>query len=1347
MKKIRVLFCRFNKEQTKMTDKYTLEKVDFNPFAGNEIEKVVLTNESQRELWLSCILGGDEASLAYNESVSLQLTGVFFINSFQRAIQDLIKRHEALRAVISPNGEDLIIYKDMPVELMIHDFTGVNAADIALNDFIQHEIAKPFDLYAGPLFNLYLHQLGKEDNYFTLIIHHLIGDGWSIGIMLEDLGKLYNAHVKLEVPRLQKAEQISEYALEQAEFRNSTEYTSTLNFWLNQYKDDVPVINMPLDFIRPAVRSYRGKRNDYLLHPELLTKLKKLSAQSGASLVATLITSFEIYLYHHTGQQDIVLGLPSAGQSVTGYFGLVGHCVNLLPLKSKISPELSFVDYLKKRKSGIYDAYDHQRLTFSELLQKLNLKRDKSSIPLVPIVFNVDMGMDEKVKFDGLKHHLISNPRVSQTFEISLNVNGSKEAMMFEWAYNTQLFNSSTIDRMMKEFELLLETITSNPEIPISATLVHEEPFPELAVSAVEFPAELTIVDLIKEQAALNPQKKAVVYGTSSITYQELEERANQTANYLLSRGAGAGILIPICLQPSLEMIIGLLGILKSGATYVPVDPEFPKQRKDYIISSCGTTVILTDSDNVKHIEHHADQLDLLVMDDRHSPVWQTSKLPSGMKVSPNELMYIIYTSGSTGTPKGVMIEHRTIVDYLYGLRKVLPQIMECNSFALGSSIATDLGNTVLFSALIQGAELHVFKKDQFNSTLYIHDYFKKNKIDFLKIVPSHWKYLALDERGLFPEKVMMFGGEQLPVDFVNQIIHSGASCLLVNHYGPTETTIGKLLHIIDKEKIYEGTIPIGNVFSNTFMHVVNPYFNHCPVGVAGELYIGGSGLARGYFNNQELTDRFFITNPFDPKNKLYKTGDLVKWLPDGNVQYLGRLDDQIKIRGNRIELGEIQNTLLKHPDVKQCAVVVVDGVSGEKKLAAYVVVKTDTLRKEGIIDFLKTQLPDYMIPRAIVKLDEIPLTANGKVNRKQLPEAENEDHQIHVQPTTRNEQIIASIWKQSLGLKEISITEDFFEMGGHSLKAVKVMTEIEKQTGKRLPISSLFGNSTVKKLAALLQKEETNGRAWDALVPIKTEGKKDPLYLVHGGGLNTLIFKYVSGHMDLEQPVYALQALGLNGSTELLYTIEEIAAKYNSEILEINPTGPYMIGGYSLGGKIAFEMAKQFLAMGKEVKLLAIFDTYTGSSNEGLNRMKLKFTRQIRKIPFILKLFFQHPKQTVFYQLLIARNKFNRLIGKQLDLQDEVFTYDPDIVKSYEIAYKNYRLTPLDIAIDLFRVKERIYYLDDMVYLGWKSYGKKGINVHEIAGDHKTFLYPPNDRELAEILQGVINEKLGVND
>ncbi|MDR6782461.1 amino acid adenylation domain-containing protein [Pedobacter africanus] len=1327
-----------------MTGKYSLLSVPFDPFAGHEIEKVVVTNESQRELWLSCILGGEDASLAYNESVSLTLEGELNRSAFKEALKLLALRHEALRAVLSPNGEQLIIYKDLTPELLEYDIQ--EFSDVAwrnkVNEFIHEEIGKPFDLYSGPLLRLYLHQINALTHHFTLIIHHIIGDGWSIGIILEDLGKLYNACCNAETADLPDAEQISDYAVLQTDFKKSTEYADTQRFWLNQYKENVPVLNLPLDFSRPVNRTYRGKRNDYPLDNELLAKLKQLSAKSGTSLVTTLITAFECYLYHRTGQEDIVLGLPSAGQSATGFFGLVGHCVNLLPLKSHIEAHLSFSDYLKIRKTQIYDAYDYQRLTFGELLKTLNIKRDKSSIPLVPVVFNVDMGMDERVKFKGLKHALFSNPRVCQTFEISLNVNGSKESMMLEWAYNTQLFSSETIDRMMAELETVLNTVTENPETAIYKVLPHPDPFPQFSVSEAGIPANENLISLFQHQVKSNPEQIALVFGEQSLSYMQLDHLSNQVANYLIENGVSKKSRIPLCLQTSTELIVGMLGILKAGAAYVPIDPELPQVRKDYIISSSTREVMVTDTGLLSDIPVYGDML-YLSLDKKDSPVWQASNQDTGITIHDEDLIYIIYTSGSTGAPKGVMIGHGSITDYLYGLKERLPEITNCKSYALGTSVSTDLGNTILFSALTFGGTLHLFAKENFNNPLFSHNYFKSHRIDFLKIVPSHWKYLMLDEKGLFPAKILMFGGESLPADFIETISSGSNDCLLVNHYGPTETTIGKLIHRVDKQFAYQGTVPIGRPFSNTEVYVVDKHFNRTLTGVPGELYIGGKGLAQGYLNNPSLTDTVFIKNPFveEKDAKIYKTGDLVRWLPDGNIQYLGRIDDQVKIRGNRIELGEIHNVLLKHADVEQCAVIAVDVEGNEKKLAAWVVQKKQ-LDREVLIAYLQANLPEYMVPRLIMQIDEIPLTANGKLDRKRLPAIVNDEQRSYVKPASAEEELIERIWSAALGLPKVSVTDDFFELGGHSLIAIRVMVEIERQTGQRLPLASLFDHSSIQKLALLLKKDEPLLPKWDALVPIKPAGSKKPVYLVHGGGLNILVFQSMSKFMDPDQPVYALQALGLNGQTTLYHTIEEIAAKYISEVQEADPHGPYLLAGYSLGGKIAYEMARQLLASGKEVKMLGIFDTYTGSSSQGTKKIVEKLKRQLHKIPFFFDQFTRRPAIAFGYQWLLLKKKISKLMGRFKEPDTEIFTYDHEIARSYEEAYRVYRLTPMDIEIDLFRAKERIYYLDDLIFLGWKPYGMKGVNVHEVPGDHKTFLYPPYDKALAEILQEAIDNK-----
>jgi amino acid adenylation domain-containing protein len=1336
-----------------MTETNFIE-VDYNPFeSGKEIEKIVSLNESQKEIWLSCVIGGDTASLAYNESVSLELKGNFNIDAFQKAVDLLISRHEALRSNVSKNGESLIIYNEIESKITFNDFSNIESSKIKdrLADFLHQEISIPFNLYDEPLFKIYLHKINEETYYFTIIIHHIVGDGWSIGIILEDISSFYSSFAKNNVPEYNIPAQISDYALEQAAFNKSADYRETQNYWLNLYKDDVPVLNMPLDFTRPTTRTYAGKRNDYVVDSALFADVKTLSIKGKTSVVSTLIAAFEVFLYNLTGQEDIVLGLPAAGQLATENLTVVGHCVNLLPLRSKITPEISFIDYLQKRRNEIYDAYDHQKLTFSELLKKLNIKRNKANIPLVPVVFNVDRGMDDNVNFYGLTYRIISNPRVSQTFEISLNVNGSKDSMIFEWAYNTQLFSSETINRMMDDFVGLLKTIASNPDVLICDLFSRENPFPEITPTHCDYPKDKTIVDLFTEIAGQQPNTRAVTFEGKSISYAQLDQKSNQLANYLINQGVKQNSFVPICIQPSLEMIIGILGILKAGAAYIPIDPEYPTTRIKYLTDESKSPLIISSSEMLNKLKDSV-EIDVIELNNDKHLIWNEKVSKPSLLVKPDDLIYIIYTSGSTGNPKGVMIEHRSIVDYLFGLKTKLTDLTSCKSFALGSAISTDLGNTTLFSALTLGAELHIFAKDRFNNIDYIHNYFKESKIDFLKIVPSHWKYLTKNNKELFPEKVLMFGGESLPGEFIKNIVQSGAACKIVNHYGPTETTIGKLVHIIDKNYDYPVTVPIGKPFSNTSVHVLNKHLKYCAVGVPGELHIGGIGVAKGYLNNPELTNKSFIQNPntSDPDNRIYKTGDLVKWLPDGNIQYLGRIDDQVKVRGNRIELGEIHNVLQKHPNVKQSAVLTEDVPNNEKQLIAYLVTNGE-IDKDNIIAFMRTHLPEYMIPRVLIKLDEIPLTSNGKIDRKALPKRDMIDHieeNIYIAPKNENQELLTKIWSEALGLNQISITDDFFELGGHSMIAIKVMVEIEKQTGKRLPLSILFDNSTIEKLALHLSEGQEE-ISWSSLVPIKKSGSKPPLYIIHGQGMNIIIFKSLTNQIDKDQPIYGVQPRGLNPEEEPLDSIEEIAAEYINEIVKENPNGPYLLMGYSSGGTIALEMSEQLKKMGKEVSFLAMLDTYYDGDSYGKmikeNNFKGIFDYTFKFFGYGFVYFFKHPKAFINHKIYFTYgtlyNNYKKIKPIKKDLSNPKYVLHK-IQKAHEIAFQNYQVKKYTTDVHLFRANDKkLSYVPNFESNGWAPYLEGKLSYVDIPLEHLKFFDPKYVSTFAEKLQNELNK------
>lgn len=1332
---------------------YSLVAVEFDPFEGDEIEKAIITNEPQREVWLSCMLGGDEASLAYNESVSLELKGDFNYQAFKKALKDLIAHHEGLRSVLSKNGEKLIIYKERSVDIYQEDFSVIELTkkQSIFKESIDREMSKTFDLYNGPLFRVYVHKFSEELHYFTIIIHHLIGDGWSIGVILEDLSLLYNAHLFNKKPNIARAQQISDYAQQQIAFIKSDEYKTTTDFWTNEYKDIVPVLNLPLDFNRPAIRTYRGKRNDYVLDKDLLVDIKQLASQTRSSLVVTLITVFEVLLYHRTGQTDLVVGLPAAGQLATENLRLVGHCVNLLPLLSKINPDQSFISYLNKRRSEIYDAYDHQRLTFSELIRQLKVKRDKSLIPLTPVVFNVDMGMDEKVEFKGLKHHLISNPRISQTFEISLNINGSKDSLIFEWAYNTQLFSSATIETMMQEFEYLLRAFTSDPNIAISNALVNTIPFPELAVHHCSFPQDKTIIDLFTDQVIKRPSSIAAVFEGEEISYKELDKRSNQLANYLISKGVKKDSLVPICLSPSLDMIVGILGILKTGAAYLPIDSEFPSKRISYMVDESESKIIISDQETSTSLGLFT-EIEIICINNKDYNIWLASTASPDIDISPKNLIYVIYTSGSTGNPKGVMIEHRSIMDYLFGLQENLPALKQCSSFALGSTIATDLGNTVLFSSLMVGAEMHIFTKNKFNDTEYIHDYFKRYSIDCLKIVPSQWKYLMNDNHSLFPKKLLIFGGESLPGTFIQEIKSTGVQCVLANHYGPTETTIGKLLYTIDKDVDYSSTVPIGKPFSNESIYVLNQNLKPCAIGVPGELYIGGVGMARGYLNNPDLTDQLFTNISFNgEESRLYKTGDLVRWLSDGNIEYLGRTDDQVKIRGNRIELGEIQNVLQTHPDIKQCAVIVEEHATSGRALVAYVVSETD-LNKKNVRSFMREQLPDYMIPPTLILLDEIPLTANGKIDRKALPKQDilgDVEESIFVAPENKDQELVANIWAKNLGLKQVSIRDDFFELGGHSMIAIKVMIDIEKTTGKRLPLASLFANPTIEKLAKEINLDQKD--KWKSIIPIKETGSKSPLYIVHGQGMHVLAFYTLSNAMDKNQPIYGLQPKGLNPDDSPLENIEQIANGYVKELIEHNPIGPYAIAGYSAGGIIALEMAEQLIEMGKKVSLLALIDTfYDGDSYIKLikkNKFGEVFKHAINFVAYGFIYMYRYPRA-------FAQHKINFILGTlynnykiinpiKKDLLNPLYILDR-LQKAHKKAFKKYKIKNYSSDVILFRGNDKkLTYIPNLESNGFAPYIKGELSFIDIPLEHLRFFDPNYVEIFAKRLQEELDKSI----
>lgn len=1353
---------------------YSLVSVDFNPFSAGEIAQIIPISESQLEIWLACAIGGDDGNRAYNESISLRFEGRLNREALTSAIQFVVNRHEALRCTVSEDGEYLYIYKKKEVDLGYDDLTEstVKEQEKWLAQFGEKAGMQPFNLSNGPLIRFHLIKLDDEGHILWITAHHIICDGWSYGVILEEISSIYTAIVQGNVPSLPTAFQLSAYVAEMEHYKTTDAYREVVKYWTRKLTPVPQRLNLPLDKPRSSQRTFNSHRYDVPLASDLATAIQQLGASQGTTFVNILLAAFEVFLNRLTNESDIVVGLPTAGQLATGHFQLVGHCVNFLPIRTKIDTTLSFAGYLERRKSQLLDDYDHQLISYGSLLKGFKIKRDNSRAPFISTVFNVDLGTDLNVNFHNLKHTLASTPRPFRNFELFVNVANRGDSFVLEWAYHTEIFKAASIKWMSEAFTNLLGQITSEPHTQIGeihldlkdelsdtfGTAIKPNtpspnPFPEYVDYSCTYPKNTTLLDLFLDHVRQNPNGIAVRFSNRELTYKALDAKSSQLANYLNAQVDGER-LIPILTLPSLEMIIGILGILKSGRAYVPIDPEFPEHRIRHILEECKSSVIISDTRSETLLQNvKSNSQEICLLDKPDDACWiAESSLRKTHLPNPEDDAYLIYTSGSTGTPKGVMIAHKSLVDYFSGLQQHIPRWGDCQSFALGSSIATDLGNTVLFGALVSGATLHVFLKEQFNDTSYIKDYFEKNRIDCLKIVPSHWKYLSEASGGLFPKKLLIFGGELLPGHFIKTIADNAPDCTIVNHYGPTETTIGKLMHIVDKSRDYGVSVPIGKPFSNTTILILDAEMRFCPVGVPGELYIGGEGLSSGYYNNPAQTADVFIPNPVQHSNHptVYKTGDLVKWSRNGDIEYLGRNDNQIKIRGYRVELGEIERMANKLLPIRECIVIADKQDIENTKLCAFVVPLGNFSSFEATAE-LKKHLPEYMVPRTWSAIEEVPRMANGKIDRQALLNIDYQSERsttTYVAPTTPTQIKLRDFWASCLKTeKEIGITDDFFELGGHSLIAVRLMGLIRQHFGRNLPLATLFDHPTIENLAEVID-QNLNPMKWDCVIPVRKEGNKPPLYVIHGQLLDILFIRNLLPYLDSDQPLYGIQGMGLSGKSSPIRKVEVIARHYVDEILTHTPNGPYMITGYSSGGVYALEVARLLENMGKKVLLVGLLDTYATNPQFPNIKAWLKFYRHYAKVSL--------RGRSLPRKILMSLSYFAFRFTADFIIK---FNYRLYWVVFGLIADKNYRLTKLQAvhysALESFRLKnfqlradiylfkspwiELMACFPGYEYNGWKQHIKQEITVVPIKGDHNSMFTFDQGLDLGTQLQATL--------
>jgi amino acid adenylation domain-containing protein len=1044
--------------------------VDFDPFAEGELLLTVPATPSQTEIWLSVQMG-DAANCAYNLSQSFRLTGALNQLALESALQQLVHRHESLRTTFSSNGESLCIVAELPIDIPTIDLSALSppARDLQLAQIVKQDLDRPFKIEQGPLFRAQIIKLAQQEHVLLLNVHHIVCDGWSWSILIEDLGALYSAAAQGIAPDLPMAEKFSDYAKAEIAAAQQSDAADTEQYWLTQFADAVPVVDFPTDRSRPTFRTFNSARADYDLAGSIGAGLKQLGKQFGCSFNTTILAGFEVFLHRLTGQTDLVVGIPACGQVASGQDRLVGHCTNLLPLRTQIDPKQSFTAYLQQRRSTILDAYEHQQFTFGSLVSKLALSRDPSRIPLVPIMFNLDRAAtDNSQLFSGLELDSHLNPREFETFELFVNAVELADKMVLECQYNTNLFDRATIDRHLAEFETLLLGIIAHPEqvisqLPLLTSSARQQLLVDWNATQADYPDTQCLHQLVETQAQLTPEVVAVVFEGQQLTYAELDLQADRVANYLISLGVQPETLVGICVERSLAMVVGLLGILKAGAAYVPIDPHYPLDRIEYMLTDAKINVLLTQ----QSLRHQLPQVQQLVcLDTDWAQIAQAQATTAPVKISPDNIAYVIYTSGSTGKPKGVEVLHRGVVNFLTSMQRE-PGITAADTLLSVTTLSFDIAVLEIFLPLVVGARVVLLSREDGMDGQKLAATIEAAGITIMQATPSTWRLLLEAEWAGNKQLKILSGGEAISRDLAQQLLAKSAA--VWNMYGPTETTIWSTVYQITGT---EQQISIGKPIANTEIYILDAQLQLVPIGIPGELYIGGAGLARGYWQRPELTSEKFIPHPFnhDPNTRIYQTGDLAKYLPDGKIECLGRADFQVKLRGFRIELGEIESLLCQHPTIAQATVIIREDLPGDRRLVAYLVAHSQSGTApipSELRQFLQQKVPDYFLPAAMVVLPALPLTPNGKIDRTSLPAPDSASLQLQtsfVAPTTPTEIALAQIWIQVLRIERVGTNDDFFELGGHSLLATQV---ISRAFAIDISLQSLFEQPTIAGLAS----------------------------------------------------------------------------------------------------------------------------------------------------------------------------------------------------------------------------------------------------------------------------------------
>ncbi|KIQ30553.1 thioester reductase [Variovorax paradoxus] len=1073
--------------------------------ASGLIECVIPTTESQREIWLGATFS-TEASLAYNESVVLRIHGPLDRGALGRAVTKLVARHQSLRASIAPDGKCMLVSEPVDDVMVQQDLSGLSpeALELAMKAAHDEAVRTPFPLEHGPLFRAALYWLGDVDHELVMSAHHVVCDGWSWAVLTEQLGHLYAEETGDGLP-LKAAPAFADFAAQEASDAAGPAMQAHVDYWLERFSGTLPMLELPPDHPRPAVRTFPSRRIEHLLDRRLVSALRSSSAKTGASLFAGLLGGLVATLHRLTGQDDIVVGIPTSGQLARDMPGLVGHCVNLLPLRIAAPAHVRFDTLMGECSTAVLDAFEHQALTYGALLGNLSLQRDPSRVPLVNVLFNVDPDMAASAQtFSGL--HVVQDTiaRQYENFELFLNLRPLDGGLQIEAQYNTDLFDAQSVARWLDMFECMLQSAVRNPGEAIGRLEVLSADGARALIALQPRATALEGAPLAHAgfvaRAPQQPDRPAVRDGARRCSYSELDAMSNRMARALRARGVRRGDRVGLCLERSLETIVAVMAVLKSGGAYVPLDPSFPQARLDHYASDAKLRLMLTSSDIATAPRKWREGAENDIFEIDRDTGWHDESdqplAPSQDDPGPEDTAYVIYTSGSTGVPKGVCAPHRGVANLLQWMQRT-SGIHADDRVAAVTTLSFDMAVPDVLLPLAAGAEIVMVQRETAMDGNRLCKAIAEEQISFLQATPGMWQLLLDAQWPGTPGLRGWTGGEPLRPSLANALCERCAE--IWNGYGPTETTVYSTAWRVDPQIVAARGVSIGTPVDNTGIWILDADLQPCPIGVPGEICISGEGLSLGYLDRPELTaERFVTTRIFGVATPLYRTGDRGRWRNDGLIDHLGRLDFQVKVRGYRIEPGEIEARCCEVAGVSRSVVVAREDSPGDVRLVAYLGRTPGTdFDLEALMRHLREHLPAFMLPQHVVVLDALPMLPNGKVDRVALPAPQalpRGDVQRGAGPRNDVERRVLAAMEKVLSLPGLDMEDDFFTMGGHSLLAARLTTLLSREFEMTLPLRTLFEAPTAQKLAAAVDALCRAGSRSQAALACRPDRKAAPL-------------------------------------------------------------------------------------------------------------------------------------------------------------------------------------------------------------------------------------------------------------